>query len=81
MKITVYFNAKDVKPTVVQNATVVLVDVLRVSTTIPVFLYHGAEGVALCPEPGSANKVFEKLKRGEGLLAGERDWEKIPVSI
>ena len=78
MKITVYFNAKDVKPTVVQNATVVLVDVLRASSTIPMFLYHGATAVALCHDPASAKKAFEKFKRGEGLLAGERDWEKIP---
>jgi 2-phosphosulfolactate phosphatase len=78
VKITVYFDAKAVKPTVVQNATVVLVDVLRATTTIPVFLYHGASGVALCHDPGAAKKQFEKLKRGEGFLAGERDWEKIP---
>lgn len=78
MKITVYFDPKDVKPTVIQNATVVLADVLRTTTTIPVFLYHGAEGVALCPDPGTAKKIFEKQKRGEGLLAGERDWDKIP---
>lgn len=78
MKITVYFSPKDVKPTVIQNATVVLADVLRATTTIPVFLYHGAAGVALCPDPATAKKLFEKQKRGEGLLAGERDWEKIP---
>lgn len=78
MKITVYFDPKDVKPTVILNATVVLADVLRVSTTVPVYFYHGAEGVHLCPDPGTAKKAFEKLKRGEGLLAGERDWEKIP---
>lgn len=78
MKITVYFGPKDAKPTVVANATVVMADVLRATTTIPVYLYHGASAVALCPEPGTAKKVFEKQKRGEGLLAGERDWEKIP---
>ena len=78
MKITVYFHPKDVKPTIIQNATVVLADVLRASTSIPVYFYHGAEGVVLCPDPGTAKKAFEKLKRGEGLLAGERDWEKIP---
>lgn len=78
MKITVYFEFKDAKPTVMQNATVVLADVLRATTSIPVYLYHGASAVAMCPEPGSAKKVFEKQKRGEGLLAGERDWEKIP---
>jgi 2-phosphosulfolactate phosphatase len=78
MKITVYFEPKDAKPTILQNATVVLADVLRATTTIPVFLYHGAAGVVLCPDPGSAKKAFEKLKRGTGLLAGERDWGKIP---
>lgn len=78
MKITVYYNPKDVKPTVIQNATVVLADVLRASTTISVYLYHGASGVALCPDPGTAKKFYEKQKRGEGLLAGERNWEKIP---
>jgi 2-phosphosulfolactate phosphatase len=78
LKITVYFDPKDVKPTVIQNATVVLVDILRASTTIPMYLYHGAAGVALCNDPGTAKKIFDKQKRGEGLLAGERDWEKIP---
>ncbi len=78
MKITVYFDPKDVKPTVIQNATVVLVDVLRATTTIPMYLYHGAEAVLLCADPGTAKKAFEKLKRGEGMLAGERDWQKIP---
>ena len=80
MKITVYFEANAVKPTVVQNATVVLVDVLRATTTIPMFLYHGASGVVFCHDPGTAKKHFEKLKRGEGLLAGEREWERSPVS-
>jgi 2-phosphosulfolactate phosphatase len=78
LKITVYFDPKDVKATVIQNATVVLVDILRATTTAAIFLYHGAEAVVLCPDPGSAKKAFEKLKRGEGLLAGERDWQKIP---
>jgi 2-phosphosulfolactate phosphatase len=78
LKITVYNHPKDVKVTIVQNATAVLVDVLRMTTTIPMYLYHGAAGVGLYSDPGSAKKAFEKLKRGEGLLAGERDWDKIP---
>lgn len=78
MKITVYFDPKAVKPTVVQNATVVLADVLRTTSTIPVLLYHGATGVAFCHDLASAKKQFEKMKRGEGLLAGEREWDKIP---
>jgi 2-phosphosulfolactate phosphatase len=78
LKITVYFQPKDVKVTVVQNATVVMADVLRLTTSIAMYLYHGAAGVKLFSDPGSAKKAFEKLKRGEGLLAGERDMDKIP---
>ncbi|HVM32724.1 MAG TPA: 2-phosphosulfolactate phosphatase [bacterium] len=78
MKITVYFSPKAVKPTTTQNATVVLADVLRASSTASTYFYHGAKGVFFAPDPGTAKKHFAKLKRGEGLLAGERDWEKIP---
>jgi phosphosulfolactate phosphohydrolase-like enzyme len=78
LKITVYSHPKDVKVTIVQNATVVLVDILRLTTTAAMYLYHGAAGVGIFSDPGSAKKAFEKQKRGEGLLAGERDWEKIP---
>lgn len=78
MKITVYNHPKEVKVTIVQNATVVLVDILRATTTAAMYLYHGAAGVGFYSDPGSAKKAFEKLKRGEGLLAGERDWDKIP---
>jgi 2-phosphosulfolactate phosphatase len=78
LKITVYFSPKAVKATVVQNATVVLADVLRASTTASTYFYHGAKGVFFASDPGTAKKYFAKLKRGEGLLAGERDWEKIP---
>jgi len=78
LKITVYNHPKEVKATIVQNATVVLVDILRATTTATMYLYHGAAGVGLFSDPGSAKKAFEKLKRGEGLLAGERDWDKIP---
>ncbi len=78
MKITVYNHPKEAKVTIMQNATVVLADILRVTTTAAMYLYHGAAGVGLYSDPGSAKKAFEKQKRGEGLLAGERDWEKIP---
>ena len=77
MKITVYEKIRDIKPTVIQNATVVLADVLRASSTISTLLYHGAQGVQLCADPGTARKLFSKMKRGEGLLAGEKDWDKI----
>jgi len=78
LKITVYFSASEAKPGVVAKSTVVYGDVLRFGTTVATFLYHGAAGVSVHPDPGAAKKAFAKLKRGEGLLAGERDGEKIP---
>jgi 2-phosphosulfolactate phosphatase len=78
LKITVYSSAAEVKPSVVAKSTVVYGDPLQLGSTVATFLYHGAEGVSVFPDPASAKKAFAKLKRGEGLLAGERDGEKIP---
>ena len=43
----------------------------------PTFIMEPREW-PLCTDPGTAKKIFEKQKRGEGLAGGERDWEKIP---
>ena len=78
MKITVYFSAAEVKPSVVSKSTVVYGDPLQLGTTVTMLLYHGANAVQVFSDPASAKKAFAKLKRGEGILAGERDGEKIP---
>lgn len=78
MKITVYFSAAEVKPSVVSKSTVVYGDPLQLGTTVTMLLYHGADAVQVFSDPASAKKAFAKLKRGEGILAGERDGEKIP---
>jgi 2-phosphosulfolactate phosphatase len=78
LKITVYFSAAEVKPSVVAKSTVVYGDPLQLGSAVATFLYHGANAVSVFSDPASAKKAFAKLKRGEGLLAGERDGEKIP---
>jgi 2-phosphosulfolactate phosphatase len=78
LKITVYFSAAEVKPSVVSKSTVVYGDPLQLGTTVAMLLYHGANAVQVFSDPASAKKAFAKLKRGEGILAGERDGEKIP---
>jgi len=78
LKITVYFSAAEVKSSAVAKNTVVYGNPLQLGSTVATFLYHGANAVQVFPDPASAKKAFAKLKRGEGLLAGERDGEKIP---
>ncbi len=84
MKVTVYPSPTDAKEGVFRKAAVVLADVLRFSSAIPVYLSHGAKSVLAFPDPASAKAAFSKLKRGEGLLAGEAHWEKVagfPLSV
>jgi 2-phosphosulfolactate phosphatase len=77
MKVTVYFSPSDAKEGVYRRATVILADVLRMSSTVAVHLSHGAKSVLVLPDPAAAKAAFAKLKRGEGLLAGETHWEKV----
>jgi 2-phosphosulfolactate phosphatase len=78
LKITVYFSASEAKPGVVAKSTVIYGDPLQLGSTVGTFLYHGAKSVSVFPDPAAAKKAFAKMKRGEGLLAGEREGQKIP---
>ncbi len=57
--------------------TVVLIDVLRASTTICQALHSGARAVIPFEEPGEAAEMRAKLGQGDALLAGEREGIKI----
>lgn len=77
MKVTVYFSPSDAKEGVYRKASTVLVDVLRMTSTVSTYLSHGARAVQVHADPAAAKAAFAKLKRGEGLLAGEAHWEKV----
>lgn len=78
MKVHLIHSAAEAKPGLIAKSTVVYGDPLQLGSTVAIFLYHGANAVSVFSDPASAKKAFAKLKRGEGLLAGERDGEKIP---
>jgi 2-phosphosulfolactate phosphatase len=60
-----------------EGKTVVVIDVLRSSTTICAMLKAGARGVIPTAEPGEAGEMFAKIGHDAAILAGERDGVKI----
>lgn len=78
MRVTVYASPREVRPTVLKGASVVLVDVFGAASAAAAFLSHGAEAVQLHPDPASARRAYARAKRGTSVLAGERGFEKIP---
>jgi len=78
MKIDVFFTASGVQPTEVQGRTVVVVDVLRATTTIAVALDHGAREVVPAASTVEALRIAQNLERADVVLAGERRSSRIP---
>jgi 2-phosphosulfolactate phosphatase len=60
-----------------EKSTVVVVDVLRSSTSICTILEAGARGVIPTAGPGEAGDLWSKLGQETTVLAGERDGTKI----
>lgn len=61
-----------------RNTTVVVIDVLRATTTIVYALANGARSVIPCEEPQDALKIREQVGREHVVLGGERDSIRIP---
>lgn len=57
---------------------VVVIDVIRASTTIITALAHGAEGVLPLRTPGEARRKAKEYAQGKTLLCGERQSVRIP---
>lgn len=60
-----------------QDKTVVVIDVLRSSTSICAALSSGARGVIPTAEPGESAELMSKLGADNVVLAGEREGVKI----
>src|SRR5687767_6857271 len=54
----------------INNSIVMIIDVLRATSTIPVVLYNGAKSVI---PVGSVGRCIELGKQIDGITAGERD--------
>ncbi len=77
MNIELYLTAALLTESNIENKTVVVVDVLRSSTSICAALMAGAKGVIPTDGPGEAGEMRSKLGSDTTVLAGERNGVRI----
>ena len=77
MKLSVYFTPLGVNPQDIQGRPVLVVDVLRATTTIVAALSNGAKAVLPAVGPDEALRIAQNLERDAVLLCGERNMQKI----
>lgn len=65
-------------PSDLHDTVVVVIDVLRATTTIVYALANGARSIIPCEEPADALAVRDRLGRDRVVLGGERDSVRIP---
>jgi len=75
--LNVYALPKLVDPKEMEGGTVVVIDVLRASTTIVYALEAGAREVIPCVEVDQARATAERMANGHVLLGGERQGRPI----
>lgn len=78
IRIDVVLTAEGVATDGVAGTTVLVIDVLRASTTIVTALAHGCRALIPVADPAEAWQRARSLDGGEPLLAGERRGETIP---
>jgi len=77
MGVDLYFTLGELDPADVQNRTVVVVDVLRATSTIVEALANGARAIYPTTGTEEAIKLISSLGRDDTLLCGERRGLKI----
>jgi 2-phosphosulfolactate phosphatase len=78
MKIETYFTVEELDPATLESATVVVVDVVRATTTLVEALANGARGIYATASTEEAVKLAQSLGREDTLLCGERKGSKVP---
>jgi 2-phosphosulfolactate phosphatase len=78
MKLSVYFTPLGVTPHQISGKPVLVVDVLRTTTTIVAALSNGAKAVLPVATADDALRITQNLERDAVLLCGERDMVPIP---
>lgn len=78
MRLDVYFGGAEVTPAETQGRVVVVIDVLRASTTIAVALANGARAVVPCESADEAITLSKSFERSDVRLAGEMRMLPIP---
>lgn len=78
MKLAVHFTPVGVSASAVAGKPVLVIDLLRATTSMIVALAHGARAVIPAASADDALKLAQNLEKGHVLLAGERRAERIP---
>lgn len=78
MRVDVFFGAASLVPSDTQGRVVVVIDVLRASTTIATALANGAKNIIPFDSSEEAILRSKSYERGEVALAGERRMLRIP---
>src|SRR5512140_3042987 len=73
MRIELLFTPQHADEMGLRDRTVIVIDVLRASTTITTALHNGAREVIPCATVEAAVKISANLAGGVTLLAGERN--------
>ena len=77
MRISVYFTPLGVTPAAISDRPVLVVDILRATTTIVAALANGAKDVVPVESTDEAIRLAQTLERDDVLLAGERGGERV----
>jgi 2-phosphosulfolactate phosphatase len=78
MKLSVYFTLQEVTASDVAGKPVLVLDILRATTTIVAALANGAKAVVPAATSGDAIRIAQNLDKRTVLLAGEKRAERIP---
>lgn len=78
MRLDVYFGGAEVTPAETQGRVVLVIDVLRASTSIAVALANGARAVVPCESADEAITLSKSFERSDVRLAGEMRMLPIP---
>lgn len=76
MKIDVFLIPVNDKELHFENSVVLMIDVLRASTTICASLFNGAKEIIPCDTMDKASQIFNNLSRQSSFLGGERNGVK-----
>ncbi|MGF1670343.1 MAG: 2-phosphosulfolactate phosphatase [Balneolaceae bacterium] len=76
-KLDVFFSAQSFHEDELRNKTVVIIDVLRASSTIITALKNGVKGIIPVDDMAEASKIAQSVDSDNYLLCGEKDGEKI----
>ncbi len=73
MKIDAYLIPVNEKEVHFEKSAVIMIDVLRASTTICAALYNGAKEIITCETLDKASQIYNSLSRQSSFLGGERN--------